>query len=89
MHIQKLILKSSPRLLFWEFSQSKKWEIENILISEENYKDLTIYFTRYVHSKSKTILSLHDHEVMEKIEEHKGKNISWLMIIYKIKYHTK
>ena len=39
--------------------EAKKLETKNILINEENCKDLTIYFSRYVHSKSIKILSLH------------------------------
>ena len=34
---------------------------------------MTIHFTRYVHSKSIKIFSLHYHELMRKNEEHKGK----------------
>ena len=47
----------------------------NILIDEKNYKDLTIYFTRYVHKRSIKMLSLHYHELMGKIEEHEGKKL--------------
>ena len=36
------------------------------------------YFTRYVHCKSVKILSLHYHELIEKIEDHEGKN--YLMV---------
>ena len=32
--------------------KEKPLESKNILIDEKNYKDLIIYFTRYVHSKS-------------------------------------
>ena len=38
----------------------------------KKYKDLAIYFTRYIHSKSIKMLSLHYHELMGKIKEHKG-----------------
>ena len=41
------------------------------MISEENYKDLMICFSRYVLSKSIKMLSLHCHEWM--IEEHEEK----------------
>ena len=42
-----------------------------------------IYFTRYVHNKSKKILRLHYDELIGKTEEHEGtwKNVWWLMII--------
>ena len=43
-------------------------------MNEKNYKDLTIYFTRYVHRKLIKMLSLYCHELMENITEHKGKN---------------
>ena len=39
----------------------------------KNYKDLVIYFTRYVHIKSIKMLNPHYHELVGKIEEHKGK----------------
>ena len=42
-------------------------------MDKKNYKDLTIHFTRYVHSKSIKILTLYYHELMRKNEEHKGK----------------
>ena len=40
-----------------------------------SYKDLVIYFTRYVHNKAIKILSLHYAELMQKIEENEGKKI--------------
>ena len=43
------------------------------MIEEINYKDLTIYCTRYVHSKSIKMLSLYYDELMWKTEEHEGK----------------
>ena len=33
--------------------KTKKLETKNILPDKENFKQLTIYFTRYIHSKSK------------------------------------
>ena len=71
----KAIIKKSLQLLFSQFSQSKKIETKNILIDEKNYKDLMTYFTRYIHSNSIKMLSLHYHELMGKIEEHEGKNM--------------
>ena len=50
----------------------KKIETKNILIDEKNYKDLVIYFTRYVHREPIKMLSQHNHELLEKIEEHEG-----------------
>ena len=54
----------------------KKLETQNILNDEKKiYKDLIIYFTRYVNSQSIKMLSLHYHELLGKIEKHKGKKI--------------
>ena len=61
--------------------KAKKLETKNALISEKNYKGLMIYLTRYVLSKSAKMLSLHNHKLIEKIEEHERENIWWLMII--------
>ena len=72
---KKSVLKLSLQLSFWQFSQNKKLETKNILVDQKNYKDFTIYFSRYVHGKSLKMLSLHYHESMEKISEHEGKNI--------------
>ena len=47
----------------------------NILIAEENYKYLAIYFIRYIHNKSVKILRLHYDKLIGKIEEHEGKKI--------------
>ena len=59
------------------WSKQKKLETKNILIDKKHYKDLTIYFTRYVHSKSMKMLSLH-YELMEKTEEHERKKLLML-----------
>ena len=56
----------------------KKLETENILIHEKNYKDLVIYFTRYVHSKLIKMLSLYYHELMGKVKIYEVKK--FLMI---------
>ena len=42
----------------------------------KNYKDLVIYFTRYVHIKSIKMLNPHYHNLVGKLEEHKGKKYS-------------
>ena len=63
----------------------KKIETKNNLIDEKNYKDITIYFTRYVHSKSIKMVSLQYHELMGKIQEQEGKK--YLMVNdYMLKY---
>ena len=41
----------------------------------KNYKDLVIYFTRYVHGKSIKMLSLYYHELMGKVKEYERKKI--------------
>ena len=57
-------------------------ETKNSLIDEKNYKDLVIYHTRDVHWKSIKMLSMHYHELLGKIEEHKGKIFDdwWLYV---------
>ena len=47
-------------------------------MDEKNFKDLVIYFTRYVNCRLIKIMSLQFQELMVKIEEHKGKK--YLMI---------
>ena len=44
-------------------------------IDEKNYKDLVVYFTNYVNSKSIKILSLDYRKSMRKIEENEEKYI--------------
>ena len=60
--------------------RAKNLELKEILIDEKNYMDLLILFSRYVNKKSIKLLSLHYRELKEKMEEHEGKNILWLMI---------
>ena len=36
--------------------EAKKLETKNILIDEENYKDIVIYFIRYFHNKNTCIV---------------------------------
>ena len=81
MHIQEINIKN--RVYNYHFDnlvKTKKLETKNILINEKNYKHLTIYFTRYVHSKSIKVLSLHYHELMGKIQEHEEE--IYLMVNY-------
>ena len=58
--------------------KAKKLETKTILIDGKNHKDLVIYFTRYVHNKSITILRLYYEELIGKIEKHEGKK--YLMV---------
>ena len=76
MHIQEINIKY--RVYNYHFDKlvkAKKLETKNIFTDEKIYKNLTTYFTRYVHSKSIKMLSLHYHELMGKIKEYEGKNI--------------
>ena len=54
---------------------SEKLETKNILMDEKNYENLVLYLTNYVSSKSKKILSLYYHRVMEKIKLHEEKTL--------------
>ena len=67
MHIQEINNKN--RVYNYHFDnliKAKKLETKNKLIDEKNYKDLTIYFTRYAYRKSIKMLSLHYHEFIGK-----------------------
>ena len=67
MHIQEINNKN--RVYNYHFDnliKAKKLETKNKLIDEKNYKDLTIYFTRYAYRKSIKMLSLHYQEFIGK-----------------------
>ena len=67
MYIQGINIKNRVyKYCFDNLVKPKTIETENILTNKKNYKDLAISFTRYVHSKSIKVLSLHYHELMEK-----------------------
>ena len=66
-------IKTESTTIILKKNKAKKLETKNILINEKNYKDLSIYFTRYVHMNAIKMLSLHYHELMGKIKEHEGK----------------
>ena len=51
----------------------QKIKTNNVLIHEENIKNLVVYFTKYVNCKS--IKMLNFYKLMGKAEEHEGKNI--------------
>ena len=57
--LKKTFKNKCPQLLLWEFNQSKKIRNKKYFNQSENYKDLVVYFDRYVHSKSIKMLSLH------------------------------
>ena len=52
--------------------KKKKIEIRNILIRKKRYEKVVIYFTRYHHGKSLTMLSLYHDELLGKIEDYEG-----------------
>ena len=60
MHIQEINIKNRVyNCHFDNLVKRKKLETKNILFDEKSYKDLGIYFTRYVHRKLIKMLSLH------------------------------
>ena len=52
-----------------EVKKKEKLETKNISFDQKSYKNLVIYFTRYVHNKSIKILRLHYDELVGKTEE--------------------
>ena len=56
--LKKTFKNKCPQLLLWEFNQSKKIRNKKYFNQWENYKDLVVYFDRYVHCKSIKMLSL-------------------------------
>ena len=53
MYIKEVNIKNRVyNYCFHNFIRGKKIVAKNILSHEKNYKDLVIYFTRYVYSKS-------------------------------------
>ena len=76
MHIQEINIKNQVyNYHFDNLVKTKQLEPKKILIDKKNYKDLTIDFTRYVHSKSIKMFSLHYHELTEKNKKHERKHI--------------
>ena len=82
IHINEINIKHQVwNCCFNNSIEAKNIKTKNNLIDEKSYKDLVIYFTRYLHNKSIKILRFHYHELIGKTDEHEGKDISWLMII--------
>ena len=70
MGIKEISVKNQVfNYYFDNLIKAKKLKTKAILIDEKNYKDLKIYFTRYVHSKFIKMLSLYYHELIGKIIE--------------------
>ena len=62
MHIQEISIKNRVYNYHIDnLAKAKNLETKNILIYEKNYKDIAIYFTRYVQGKSINTLRLHYH----------------------------
>ena len=62
MHINEINIKNRVYNYYFDnLIKGKELETKNILIDEKHPKDLLIYFTRNVHSKSIKMLSLHYH----------------------------
>ena len=54
MYINEIDVKNKVyNYYFYNLIKAKNIKTKNILISKENYKDLKIYFTRYVYKKLK------------------------------------
>ena len=66
MHVKESNTKKRVYNYYFDnLSKEKKVETKNIKkLKLKNYKDLQIYFTRYVHSKFIKILDLHYHELL-------------------------
>ena len=74
MNANKINIKNQLHNYFFDnLVKAKKLETKNILIDEKHYKDLVIYFARYLHSKSIKTLGLHYNKLMGKLKEHEGK----------------
>ena len=71
MHAKEIDIKNEVyNYCFDILIKGKKIETIAVLFNEKHYNNLVIYFTRYIHSKSRKMLSLHYHELNGKIEEH-------------------
>ena len=77
MHVKEINIKNRVYNYYFDnLVKAKEWDPKNILIDGKNYKNLVIYFTRYVHIKSIKILIPHYPKLMGKVKEQKGKNNS-------------
>ena len=74
LHAKEVNIKNQVYNYYFDnLFKTKILENKNILIDGRNYKHLVIYFTKYVHSKSVTLLSQYYHELMRKIKKVKEK----------------
>ena len=79
MHVKEINTKNLVQNYYYDNlvkakKKKKKKETKNILKHEKNVKKLGTCFTRYVHSKSIKMLSLHYPELMRKIKEQEERN---------------
>ena len=70
MHIKEINIENPVYNYYFDnLVKATKLETKNVLINEKNYKDLTICFTRYVHSKSIKTFILYYHELIGKFKK--------------------
>ena len=69
MHVKENNIKNRVQKYYFDsLSNKKKIETKNIKdLKLKTYKDLEIYFARFVHSKFIKILKLHYHELLANI----------------------
>ena len=74
IYINKISVKKGVYDYYFDnLVKLKNLDTKFILIDQKNYKSLMIYVTIYVDKKWIKLLSLNFHELVGKIEEHKGK----------------
>ena len=77
MHIQGINIKNRVYNYYLDnLVKAKKIDAKNILIGKKSYKDLVIYFTKYLQNKSINMLSLYYHELMRKVKKHEEKKLN-------------
>ena len=82
MHIQEANIKNWVYDYYFDnLVKAKKLKSKNSLIDRKNYKDLTIYFNKYVYKKWIKMPNMHYYRLIWKFKEHEGINFWWLMII--------
>ena len=69
MYIEEINSKNRVyKYYFDNLVKAKKLENKKFQLMKKNYEDLVIYFARYVHSKTRKMLSLNYHEFMGKVK---------------------
>ena len=73
MHIQEANIKNWVYDYYFDnLVKAKKLKSKNSLIDRKNYKDLTIYFNKYVYKKWIKTLNMHYYRLIWKFKEHEG-----------------